>query len=58
MKVLNHPPHAVDKLAQTGLNGLLLALMKDEFRNKKLRQLLLRIKNPKIAVRPSIRPEI
>ena len=55
MKVLNHPPHAVDKLAQTGLNGLLLALMKNEFRNKNLRQLLLRDKNPMVVIHPSLR---
>ena len=57
MKVLNHPPHAVHKLMQTSLNGLLLALMKNEFQNNKLRQLLLRIKNPTNAIHPSTRPQ-
>ena len=47
----------MDKLTQTGLNGLLLALMKNEFRNTNLRQLPLTIKNPTNAIRPRTRPQ-
>ena len=53
--VLNNPTHAMNKTMQNGFHSLLRRLEKNEFRNKKLLQFTLRIKNETIAVHFRVR---
>ena len=44
-KVLNNPPHAMNKFRQNGFDSLLLVLKKNEFQSDQLLQFMRSIKN-------------